>query len=192
MNFKKLLFLTSIIFALIITIFIQLNNKSDNTNISLIEAYELGLTIAQKRDSTADLIFMNSVDDGKNSGFDGKRGSWNLMFALPEKEKRLLVVIESGKIKTTRTLDEITKEEVIKRNEISINSNKAVMNASKNYGLKPGYIKNFFNGYHFKLEKEDNKVFFAVVGVNKENNLTDIYFNARNGEFFGGSTRQRR
>lgn len=190
MNFKKLLFGTSIvIFALIITIFIQLNYKSDSTNISLIKAYELGLTIAQKKDSTADLIFMNSVDDGKNSGFDGKRGSWNLMFALPEKEKRLLVVIENGEIKTTQTLDEIIKEEVIKRNEISINSDKAVINASKNYGLKPGYIKNFFNGYHFKLEKEDNKVFFAVVGFNKENNLTDIYFNAKNGEFFGGSTR---
>lgn len=193
MNYKRIL-LFILIIIVITTVTIQVNsdkpnNDRDSTEVSLVKAYEIGFSFAQKKDSSANLLFMNSVDDGINSGFDGKKGSWNLMFALPNKGERILIIIENGKIKDSQIIDKLNKRESIERGEISLNSNIAAMEAINEYALKPGKVENFFNGYHFKLEKEDNNVFLAVVGFNKENNLTNIYFNAKTGEYFGGSTR---
>lgn len=189
---KKLKVLLKLAFFLLfvsILIFITVENLSTDSEVSsetsILEAYQIGIEMATKYDSKAQLIFINSVDDELHSGSNGKKANWNSMYTLPTQEKRILIIIRSGVIEEYKILEKIPPIEVIAKGEIMIDSIQGVGRAIDEYALEPANIDGFMHGYHFKLLKDNNITFFTVVGFDKNEVVTEIHYNAKTGEYLG-------
>ncbi|MFP9126600.1 hypothetical protein [Niallia sp. BSM11] len=152
--------------------------------LTLKEAYNLGLELGKKFDKEAILLFMNSVDDETLSGYNGKKGNWQGVFALPSVKRQMVFVIEKGKHKSHRIIgnsDELT----IPHLEINIDSSQIIKNAVEKYHLQPSpKDAPFSHGYHFRLMRDENYIFLGVDG--KINGLNaEVLFNPKTGEYLG-------
>lgn len=59
------------------------NGKQEKQGgITMFQAYQLGIKEAQKIDDACELIYIGSVDDGENSGQNGKKENWNMILGL--------------------------------------------------------------------------------------------------------------
>ncbi|MGG4268269.1 hypothetical protein [Peribacillus simplex] len=170
-------------------------NKTYNINsfkslpekeITILEAYKLGLHQAKEFEKNPELLFLNSVDDKKISGGNGKRENWQGVFTLPSKNFHMLAVIEGGRLKSYTIISSST-ELSIKESEIKIDSNQIVKKAIKQFNLKPDPPKNSFShGYHFRILRDENHVFLSISGQSNNKNM-EIYYNALNGQYLGHS-----
>jgi len=155
-------------------------SKSRNENLTLVEAYNFGLKYARKIDLKAELLNMNSVDEGEISGKDGKKSKWQLLITLPKKDQRLGLSLEKGQVIKKQFLKGSQSEySVIKADDMKMNSDEAIKKAIDNYTLEPGGEQNnIFKGYHFKLIKEKEILFLTVVG-DRTNNRLEIHYDAK-------------
>ncbi|MGR5905794.1 hypothetical protein ACT7DI_19885 [Bacillus paranthracis] len=48
----------------------------------MFQAYQLGLKEARKIDDACELIYIGSIEDGENSGQNGKKENWNMILGL--------------------------------------------------------------------------------------------------------------
>jgi hypothetical protein len=154
--------------------------------LSLKEAYQLGLKKAKEWNPEAELVDMTSVDiEPKGSkGEQGKRSPWNLMFGVPGTKQALILSVSEGKItEVIQVVQTIHADKVIRPREIAQDSTELIEKAKREFQLKPGV--HWAEGYHFMLEKSDGIVFFAVVGLNSKDEFTKIYFDAQSGKALG-------
>lgn len=150
--------------------------------ITMFQAYQLGLKEAQKIDNTCELIYIGSVDDGENSGQNGKKENWNVILGLLNEKKRLIVSIEKSKLKKASVIEELN-ETTIKNDEIKIDSNTAVEKAIHDFALQPG--QNVISkGYHFRLFKEDNNIFLSIIG-SKNQKEVEVFLDGVTGNYLG-------
>ncbi|MFB8423858.1 MULTISPECIES: hypothetical protein [Priestia] len=152
--------------------------------VTLKQAYEMGFQKAYKKDKKSGLIYIGSVEDGHKTGFNGKRGDWQMILAMPTKQKRLLVVIEKGELVSVKTLDDLD-DDYIKISDIKVDSNEIIKKALKRFSLEPGET-NFSKGYHYRFLIDDNHYFISVIGK-RGNKEMEIFYNAKNGNYFGRS-----
>lgn len=154
--------------------------------LSLKEAYRLGLKRAKEWNQGAELVDMTSVDiEPKGSkGVHGKRSPWNLLFGVPGTNQALILSVSEGKITEAIQVEQtIHADKVIRPREIVQDSTELIEKAKREFQLKPGV--QWAEGYHFMLEKSDGIVFFAVVGLNYKDEFTKIYFDAQSGKVLG-------
>lgn len=99
---KKVIVLLVLIILVFSSILIVSEIKSSESNeITLKEAIEIGLNKAKNEwDIDAALFRATSIDDEKegSKGRDGKRRHWNLLFAVPETKKLLVITIHDKEI----------------------------------------------------------------------------------------------
>ncbi|MED4355026.1 hypothetical protein P9265_22400 [Schinkia azotoformans] len=168
---------------------INANSKPLNTNTetSLMEAYQIAFSVAKDWNKNAVLVSLTSVDDSNNrvkaaQGIQGKRKTWNIDFANPNSNsnEHLFVTISEGVVKNKiQTKGPNIQEKFI--HSFNINSPEVVDSAIKDFNLLPG--KEWAVGYHFKLEKIDNKTLITVVGLDPKNNFfTEINYDAVTGK----------
>jgi hypothetical protein len=156
-----------------------------DTELTLKEAYHLGLDIALKWDSRVMLSRIGSVDDPNqegSKGANGKRRKWGLMFVVPGERKSVAMYINSKKntlFVTSKST--IQSEFLISPEEVVIDSPDALQKVKSKYTLKPG--KDWAEGYHFLLYKWNGKTAMSVVGLDDGNKFTKIFLNAKSGEF---------
>lgn len=62
-------------------------------------------------------------------------------------------------------------------------TSQVVKNAIQNHFLHPGSI--WAKGYHFTLKKSEGRVFLAVVGINKDNQFTKLFYDPETGDYLG-------
>ncbi|MGG0657445.1 hypothetical protein [Rummeliibacillus pycnus] len=157
-------------------------NSLPEKEISLIEAYNLGLSQGKKFDKKAILLFFNSVDDGIISGRNGKKMNWQGAFSLPTVNHNMVVIIEKGKLKRYRIIDS-SEEFTIPDSEIKIDSTNIVNSAIEKFKLLPR-DDSFSHGYHFRLVRDEKYIFLGVDGkINNQN--AEIFYNPKNGEYLG-------
>lgn len=172
-RFILILFVLSLLFFVKVKLFSskQLEEKSyeiesfevlPETEITLLEAYRFGIETAKKYNEESELIMLNSVDDEKVSGNDGKKANWQGIISLPNKDRRVIFVIEKGKLKSYHIIDG-SKELTISDSEIKIDSNQIVNQAAEEFGLEPRE-DHFSNGYHFRILRDEKNIFIAVDG----------------------------
>ncbi|EOP97560.1 hypothetical protein ACS2CL_27590 [Bacillus cereus group sp. BceL296] len=58
------------------------NNYGKQDGITMFQAYQLGLKEARKIDDACELIYIGSIEDGENSGQNGKKENWNMILGL--------------------------------------------------------------------------------------------------------------
>lgn len=167
---------------------IELFTDAEETDksITLLKAYQLGLEYAREIDRKAELLHINSVDDDKKSGMNGKKENWQMLIVLPNKDKRIGITIENQKVTRTQMLDGASSSYfIIRENEMKFNSVEAVKKAINDFSLEPGGKDNYlFNGYHFKLIKDKDILFLTVVG-DKNDNQMEVHFDATTGKYLG-------
>ncbi|MGE7920704.1 hypothetical protein ACQKM9_17465 [Viridibacillus sp. NPDC093762] len=158
-------------------------NSLPDKEITILEAYRIGLGIANKYDKESELIFLNSVDDELASGYDGKKGNWQGIISLLNRDRRLLFVIEKGKLKSYFII-EGTNEQTIKDSYLKIDSSQIVKQASKDFKLEPGKESQFSSGYHFRIIRDEKNIFLSVDGE-IDGKPAEIYYNPKNGKYMG-------
>ncbi|OVE34475.1 hypothetical protein CCZ20_26390 [Priestia aryabhattai] len=154
----------------------------ENKVITMVEAYEIGIQKCIKLDENCELIYIGSVDDQKDTGIDGKKGDWQMILALNDKKKKMIVKIERGHVKDTSLLEGVD-EPTIKSNEIKIDSSDAIKEVVNKFSLSPGQT-NLYRGYHFRLFKENETLFLSVIG-NKKIQDTEIFIDGKTGKYLG-------
>ncbi|WP_313187901.1 WD40/YVTN/BNR-like repeat-containing protein [Lacrimispora sp.] len=175
---KKILVVIVIIFIGVICFFV----KENSDFITLKEAYNVAYKKVVEINDKALLYTMTSVDteDTNNSkeGMKGKRRFWNLDFTAPNSEIHYIFEIRDRKIaKITNSMGELLdKDSLIESNEINLDSSEAIKISVNNYNLKPGI--SWAIGYHFTLNKYDGTPNLVVVGIDEENNFSQINFNS--------------
>jgi hypothetical protein len=182
-----------LIFLLWISSYIVIGEVRASTSpgISLIEAYLIGLDEARKWDTRADLIFITSVGDTESLpistlGQDGKREVWNLLFTNGQRNETLIINIKKGRIAIKQTTKENTQDfMIIPQEDLLLNSTAMVQTAIK-HGIRPsdGWMK----GYHFNVNKDQQDLFFGVIGQNKEGKMTKLYMD-KTGKVLGSETK---
>jgi len=55
-------------------------------SLTFLQAYHLSISLCRQYDSECLLSFMNSVDDKKVTGEDGKKNNWQGLFTMPPKK----------------------------------------------------------------------------------------------------------
>lgn len=155
--------------------------------ITFLEAYNLGLKQGQKYDKKTVLVFFNSVDDGNISGGNGKKSDWQGVFSLPTVKHHMVIVIEKGKLKNYRIIDS-SDELTIPNSELKIDSDQIIKTAIKEFNLQPSPKEDpFSHGYHFRLVRDKENIFFGVDGrINNQN--AEIFFDTKTGKYLGGVT----
>lgn len=152
--------------------------------ITLIEAYKIGFNEVKKYDKEPQLLFLNSVDDERADGENGKRRNWQGVFALPNRNHDMVFVIEKGKLKKY-TIIAASTEYRIKDSDIQLDSDQALKKAIKQFKLKINPKEDVFrHGYHFRLLRDAKNIFLSVRGRSNGNYL-EIYYDARNGKYLG-------
>lgn len=154
--------------------------------LTLLEAYNLGLEQGKEFDKETTLVFMNSVDDEIVSGKNGKKGDWQGVFALPTVKHRMLFLIEKGKLKRYRIIDS-SDELTIPQSEIKIDSSQIIKIAVEKFNLQPSPTEDpFSHGYHFRLMRDEKHIFLGVDGkINGQS--AEVFFNPKNGEYLGST-----
>ncbi|XKO54432.1 hypothetical protein ACI2WT_16785 [Lysinibacillus fusiformis] len=94
---------------------------------------------------------MNSVNDGKINGSDGKKGNWQGYITLPNKRLSIIFVIEEGKLKSYDVIDR-DEQLPIKNKGIKVDSSEVVKKAISEFKLEPGN-DNFFEWLSFPPNK---------------------------------------
>lgn len=156
----------------------------EKTDITLLDAYFIGMEKAKDFDPNPELIFMNSVNDGEVSGKDGKRGNWQGYISLTETKKSLIFAIEKGKLIRFRVGD-ISYEKTIKPSSIKIDSSLIVKSAIKEFHLEPSpKSDSFSNGFHFRLIRDAENSFISVDGL-IDGKQAEIYYHPETGEYMG-------
>ncbi|MBS4189819.1 hypothetical protein KHA94_06310 [Bacillus sp. FJAT-49705] len=159
-------------------------NSLPDREITFLEAYQFGFKKAKELDKTAELMFLNSVDDGKVSGQDGKKANWQGVFALPYINRQIVFVIEKGKLKSYEIIDK-SDELTIKDKNIKIDSPQIVKAAIKYFNLQPSPRDHpFSHGYHFRILRDEKNIFFAVDGQ-VDGKAVEIYYHPKTGEYMG-------
>ncbi|MGE7613308.1 hypothetical protein [Paenibacillus sp. FSL H7-0737] len=133
---------------------------STSSGITLVDAFQIGLTESRKWDAQANLISITSVGDTSSTppstlAIDGKREVWNLLFGNGQRNQILIINIKKGKI------------------------------AIKN-DVKPG--EGWAKGYHFNVIKDHQALFFGVIGQNKYGMMTKLYMD-KTGKVLGSETK---
>lgn len=171
------------------TVKASIGNENDNalqSELSLMEAYQLALQKANTWSKEAQLVLETSVDDNANelAGTSGTRTKWNLIFADKALEETLLVSIENGTITKASTTKEKSVENTLIRSDwMKIDSTDVIENAKENLHLKPG--AGWANGYHFSLMNNGKQTFMTVTGLNEENRFTQVFFDIQTGACIG-------
>lgn len=158
----------------------------DPDHLTLKGALNLGWSYASDWDPRAVLISATSVDDEEKDGVkgqDGRRRFWNLIYAVPEEKRSLILSIRNQKVQQIETGDLYQAEEGIEQSEIQVGSPWLVRKARTAYHLGPG--TNWAEGYHFIVFKSGKTPFITVVGLNPKGKLTKIYFDPRDGRYLG-------
>ncbi|WP_039042774.1 hypothetical protein [Sporosarcina sp. ZBG7A] len=156
----------------------------EKTEITLLDAYFIGMEKAKEFDSNPELVFMNSVNDGEVSGRDGKRGNWQGYISLTDSNKSLVFAIEKGKLINYRVGD-VSYEKTIKPSSIKIDSSLIVKSAIKEFNLKSGpKSDSFSNGFHFRLLRDAENIFISVEGL-IDGKQAEIFYNPETGEYMG-------
>ncbi|MBD7908585.1 hypothetical protein [Sporosarcina gallistercoris] len=156
----------------------------EKTDITLLDAYFIGMEKAKDFDPNPELVFMNSVNDGEVSGRDGKRGNWQGYISLTETKKSLIFAIEKGKLISYRVGD-ISYEKTIKPSSIKIDSSLIVKSAIKEFHLEPSPKNDSFsNGFHYRLIRDAENIFISVDGL-INGKQAEIYYNPETGEYMG-------
>lgn len=159
-----------------------------SSQLSLKEAVNLGWRHAAAWDPEAVLISASSVDDEyeeEGKGNNGRRRFWNLIFAVPEKDRSLILTIRDGQVQLKETKDVYQAAEGVQVHEIIVDSPQLVKRARDKYHLLPGVT--WAEGYHFVLFKSENVLFAAVVGLNEKEQYTKIFFDPQDGSYLGMS-----
>lgn len=160
------------------------NNYGKQDGITMFQAYQLGLKEARKKDDACELIYIGSIEDGENSGQNGKKETWNMILGLLNEKKRLIVSIEKSKLKKASVIEGLN-ESTIKNEKIKIDSNTAVEKAIQDFALLPG--QNVISkGYHFRLFKEDNNIFLSIIG-SKNQKEAEVFLDGVTGNYLGRS-----
>ncbi|QRG66670.1 hypothetical protein [Brevibacillus choshinensis] len=165
------------------TIFAQSQPQTD-TELTLKEAYQLGLSIAKKWDSRVTLGQMGSIDDNKigSKGADGKRRKWGLMFFVPGERKSVAMYIHDKKNTVFVTSKSTIKSDfLISSRDVVLDSPAILQMVKSKFNLKPG--KNWAVGYHFLLYRWNGKTVMGVLGLDNEGKMTNIFVDAKTGEF---------
>lgn len=156
----------------------------EKTDITLLDAYFIGMEKAKDFDPNPELVFMNSVNDGEVSGRYGKRANWQGYISLTETKKSLIFAIEKGKLISYRVGD-ISYEKTIKPASIKIDSSLIVKSAIKEFHLEPSpKSDSFSNGFHFRLIRDAENIFISVDGL-IDGKQAEIYYNPETGEYMG-------
>lgn len=164
--------------------YIKSFNSLPNKEITFLEAYQLGFNKAKEFDKNAELMFLNSVDDGLVSGENGKKANWQGVFALPYIKRQIVFVIEKGKLKEYEITDSSDELTIIDE-EIKTDSSQIIKSAIKQFNLLPSPKDHpFSHGYHFRIIRDEKNVFFAVDGQVSGKGV-EIYFNPKTGEYMG-------
>ncbi|PWW02873.1 hypothetical protein DFQ01_108150 [Paenibacillus cellulosilyticus] len=188
--FKKGIF---IVVLLISYCFIEPKRGDAWTGIgtTLLETYRIGLAEARTWDSNANLTLIISVGSTSSNpqstiGLDGRREVWNMIFTNGQRNATLILNIKRGKIAIKHAInDSAPGFEVISPEQLTLDSTEMVRIAKK-HGLRPG--KGFVEGYHFKVIKEKQTLFFGIYGHNKDGNLKTWYMNNK-GTIMGSATK---
>ncbi|MCA1028882.1 hypothetical protein LCM23_22870 [Cytobacillus kochii] len=162
-------------------------NSIEDKKPTLIGTYNIGLEYVRKLDKKAELLHMNSVDDKKPSGENGEKSLWQLLFVLPTKDQRIGLMIREGEVEEEPVILDgaETGYQIIKKEEINLNTDEAVSRAINDFSLNPGGEENFlFKGYHFKLIKDNNVLFLTVVGE-KDGEQLEVHFDATEMKYTG-------
>ncbi|WP_100402568.1 hypothetical protein [Bacillus sp. FJAT-42315] len=159
-------------------------HRLPDKEITLLNAYELGFEKAKEYDENPELLFLNSVDDRRVDGTNGKRRDWRGVYALPNRDRHLVVVIEKGKLKNY-TIAASSDEYRIKNSDIQIDSNQIVKQAITQFELQPGPKDDpFSTGYHFRIVRDAKNIFISVSGE-RNGKRVDVYYQAKTGEYLG-------
>jgi hypothetical protein len=116
---------------------------STSSGITLVDAFQIGLTEARKWNVQANLISITSVGDTGSTppstlGNDGKREVWNLLFGNGQRNEILIINIKKGKISIIRTVQENIQDfEIIPQSDLILDSTNMVQIAIK-HDVKPG------------------------------------------------------
>jgi len=194
---KKIYIFIVIILIFSSIFFIKFNPFSDNQlkevsydvdeslqEITMLRAYEIGIEKAKTYDDEPELVYLNSVDDKKVSGGDGKKGNWQGIISLPNKNQRFIFAIEKGELKNFKFMDGSEKL-TIKDSDIKVDSDQIVMQAVTEFKLEPGNNQ-FSNGYHFRILRDEKNIFMAVNGQVDKKEM-EIYYNPKDGKYMGNT-----
>ncbi|MEG0259094.1 MAG: hypothetical protein RR595_08730 [Lysinibacillus sp.] len=158
-------------------------DTQSSRKITLLEAYKIGMDLAEKYDNDSKLVFMGSVNDGEMSGADGKKGDWQGYIKLPDKKLGIIFVIEKGKLKSYEVINS-DEQLAINAEDIKVDSSQAVKKAISEFKLKPGN-DNFLDGYHYRLIRDEENVFLGIGGqINGKR--AEIFINSKTGNYLGG------
>ncbi|MBM7837842.1 hypothetical protein JOC54_001073 [Alkalihalobacillus xiaoxiensis] len=130
---------------------------------------------------------MNSIDDVRKSGRDGKKSTWHLLFHLPTYREAVAFTIQAGTIVNEIRLENFdgTNQQELKLPHLQFDSTEAIELAIYDFALVEGDGHTvIFSGYHFKAIKENNIPFLTVVGTLNAK-MAEIHFNAATGEYLG-------
>lgn len=164
---------------------------STSSGITLVDAFQIGLTESRKWDAQANLISITSVGDTSSTppstlGIDGKREVWNLLFGNGQRNQILIINIKKGKIAIMRTVQgDIQDFEIIPQSDLILDSPNMVQIAIEN-DVKPG--EGWAKGYHFNVIKDHQALFFGVIGQNKYGMMTKLYMD-KTGKVMGSETK---
>lgn len=154
--------------------------------LTLLEAYSLGLEQGKEFDKETILVFLNSVDDETVSGQNGKKGDWQGVFALPSVKHQMIIGIQKGKLKSY-IISDSSDELTIPQSEIKIDSSQIIKIAVEKFNLQPSPTEDpFSRGYHFRLIRDEKHIFLGVDGkINGQS--AEVFFNPKNGEYLGST-----
>ncbi|WP_157273037.1 hypothetical protein [Paenibacillus daejeonensis] len=157
-------------------------HNDEHFEISLLDAYKIGLSKANHWDPKAKLYLISSVDSdfGPEQGIDGKRRYWNMIFAVPGSPKSIIYTLHDREIiNTIPTTDMTSINEVIDSiDAIKFDSSALIQKVQSD--LMPA--KGWATGYHFILSRGIDFDLIEVVGADKEGLLKKLYFNGQTGE----------
>ncbi|QBG58566.1 hypothetical protein D2M30_4271 [Bacillus amyloliquefaciens] len=164
----------------------QKNNTKDLTETTLVQAYKIGMNESLNYDPKAVLLHMNSIDDGRESGANGEKSTWQLLISLPSKNQRVGITVKNKRITQKEILrGNSTEYSNIKKEDIKIDSKTVVKKAIKDFSLEPGNKNNYlFKGFQFKLIKEKGILFLTVVG-DKGDQRMEIHYDGKTGSYLG-------
>lgn len=130
---------------------------------------------------------MNSIDDYTNSGKDGKKSTWHLLFNLPTHQEAIALTIQNRKVVKEILLKDFDSsyQKEITRDQLNLNGSEAVKLAIFDFALEEGDGHSvMFSGYHFKVIEDNGIQFLTVVGtINSK--MAEIHYDANSGEYLG-------
>lgn len=128
--------------------------KNDN-EITLKKALEISKGEASKWSDDAQLVFITSTDANdeptENSGNNGKRKSWNIVFSSNNKKKQYNIIISNKEIIYNEEID-MPVYDYIDLQKITLDSSDLVEIAKKNNISANNSDSNWAIGYHFALQ----------------------------------------